>query len=566
MAFLLPILVATLATASPLSQFVEQQALPVVPVGWQLKSTAPADHKIDLHIRLKEQNLDQLQQRLLRVSDPDADEYGKHLSKEAVDLLTAPSQESVDSVTQWLASHGIDAGKVNSGYLSISISVNEAKKLFDTDYGVYTHSQSGRQIVRSTKYSLPKALDEHITMVQPTTVFSDLAYRKKATSQRGVSSDFLNAPASCAQGSTTQCLKDNYNVKGYTATNLTRLGIAGYLEEVYSPDDLTRYLKKYNPELPSSIDIPIISVNGGGTSPSGLGEADLDVQITAPLTYPLPNVYYSTGGRPPINPPNATNENEPYLDWLKYIIAEEHPPQTITSSYGEAETSVPTDYADAVCSQFLKLGARGVSVFVSAGDAGAGGRSSCDANGKVTAYHPDFPASCPWVTTVGGTVNYDALEKPDGDGGAGFSNHYATPDYQKDAVAAYIKGLNGKLDGLYNKTGRAYPDISASYEPYPVFHNGIEESSGGTSASSPAVASIFALVNDYLVANNKAPLGFLNPWLYKIGNKGVRDIVSGHNNVCTFKSAFPAAKGWDAASGWGVPDFVKLKEQANLRN
>jgi tripeptidyl-peptidase-1 len=45
--------------------------------------------------------------------------------------------------------------------------------------------------------------------------------------------------------------------------------------------------------------------------------------------------------------------------------------------------------------------------------------------------------------------------------GAGFSNYFPQPAYQASTVNAYIKSLNGEYNGLYNKSGRAYPDVAA---------------------------------------------------------------------------------------------------------
>lgn len=55
----------------------------------------------------------------------------------------------------------------------------------------------------------------------------------------------------------------------------------------------------------------------------------------------------------------------------------------------------------------------------------------------------------------------------------------------------------------------------------------------GTSASTPAVSAIFALVNDALLAAGKSPLGFLNPWLYKRGHKAFTDVTSGSAVGCS---------------------------------
>lgn len=563
MAFLLSVLVATLATASPVTQFVTKQALPGVPEGWQRLSAAPVDQQMDLHIRLKEQNMDQLQQRLLEVSNPEHADYGKHMTKAEVDALTAPTQETVDSVTKWLSSHGIDAGKVSSGFLTVSVSVDQAQKMLNTDYGVYKHESTGRETVRTTGYSVPRDIEGAIAMIQPTTLFTDLGMsNKKMLSGAGIdtrAAEAADATDYCRnEGSSTKCLRQNYNVPlDYKPSGKTTLGICGFLGEVPSPDDLASYIKKYDSNLPTNIsNVEVVSINNGPTSPGGEGEADLDVQIAVPLTYPIHTTFFSTGGTPP---QVGDAGNEPYLDWLKYTLDLDSPAQTYSISYGDDEPTVPSDYADAVCESFMKLGARGVTILTAAGDSGAGGRSACDGSGNIEKFKPSFPAACPWVTVVGGTTSYGSDEHVFRDGGCGFSNHFSTPDYQADAVKGYIGKLNGKLDGAYNASGRAYPDVTALYTNFPIYQGGFPGRSGGTSASTPTTASIIALLNDFLVASGKKPLGFLNPFLYTKGHAGFRDIAKGATGVCGDKTAFPATEGWDAASGWGVPDFGKLK-------
>jgi len=46
-------------------------------------------------------------------------------------------------------------------------------------------------------------------------------------------------------------------------------------------------------------------------------------------------------------------------------------------------------------------------------------------------------------------------------GGGGFSNHYAQPSYQAEAVKQYIASGVAPASHYYNASGRAYPDVSA---------------------------------------------------------------------------------------------------------
>jgi len=74
----------------------------------------------------------------------------------------------------------------------------------------------------------------------------------------------------------------------------------------------------------------------------------------------------------------------------------------------------------------------------------------------------------------------------------------------------------------------------------------------GTSAATPALAAVIALVNDALLASGKPPLGFLNPWLYKTGFEAFNDVLSGSSAGCG-TPGFPAGNGWDAVTGFGTP-------------
>jgi tripeptidyl-peptidase-1 len=131
-------------------------------------------------------------------------------------------------------------------------------------------------------------------------------------------------------------------------------------------------------------------------------QANLDVQYAGSISYPTQNIYYSTGGSPPFVPDSATptNTNEPYLNWLEFILNQTSIPQTISTSYGDDEQTVPEDYARSVCDLFAQLGAKGVSVLFSSGDAGVGD-GSCLSNDDPnrTQFIPIFPASCePFVS------------------------------------------------------------------------------------------------------------------------------------------------------------------------
>lgn len=159
----------------------------------------------------------------------------------------------------------------------------------------------------------------------------------------------------------------------------------------------------------------------------------------------------------------------------------------------------------------MKLALQGHTILFSSGDTGVAGRPTDPApNGCLgpnhTIFSPRWPDSCPYLTVVGATQVYpghtvfepeSVANDPDEaySSGGGFSNIFGVPDYQASAVAAYFADHNppypyytaneslGANGGLYNRSGRGYPDVSANGMNIAVYVGGNATLEGGTSAS-----------------------------------------------------------------------------------
>jgi len=200
----------------------------------------------------------------------------------------------------------------------------------------------------------------------------------------------------------------------------------------------------------------------------------------------------------------------------------------------------------------------------SSGDGGVGdgdpdpATQECITNDGLnrTQFIPGFPASCPFVTAVGGTILFP--ERAVGFSGGGFSNYFSRPLYQEAAVKGFLRKLpKGTYSGLFNPNGRAIPDVAAQSDFFRVFIGGRAFHIGGTSASSPAVAGFVALLNDGRLKKGLPSLGFLNPLFYSKAKSGFNDITVGNNPGCGTEG-FNATVGWDAVTGLGTPNFAKL--------
>lgn len=217
----------------------------------------------------------------------------------------------------------------------------------------------------------------------------------------------------------------------------------------------------------------------------------------------------------------------------------------------------------------------------SSGDLGVGAGCLAPDN-KTVEFNAIFPATCPYLTSVGGTVDVTPEIAWDGSSG-GFSSYFPRPSFQAAAVEAYIKEhvSNSTLSyyGQYTDfSGRGFPDVSAhSVTPYyEIVYGGIPEGSGGTSAAAPVWAGLVALLNDARLRAGKNVLGWLNPLIYAHGPEVLTDITDGYSIGCLgyntqSDSSEPegagqvpgarwnATTGWDPVTGYGTPDFQKLK-------
>ncbi|RYP09762.1 hypothetical protein DL764_001097 [Monosporascus ibericus] len=570
-----------------------------VPRGWKKLDRAPENHVIDLQIGVKQGNFAALEKQLYEVSDPSHERYGQHLSAEDVRELVKPSDESLSLVHEWLDAHGIAPSAYSSAkdWIKVSLPVDAVERLLDTEYHTYEHAD-GTRVVRAPRWSLPRNLHGHIDTVQPTTSF----FRARANKY-----DYIDAPVSvsssyvapsdetlckvCNVSSVTpECFETLYGTKGYKvqAAGENQIAFANYLGEHPIRTDLEKFLAKYRPEgISQARDFEQLVLQGGpGDYPLTPGElarstskeANLDVQAIAGINWETPIVSYSTGGSPPFDPSKSTpvNTNEPYLDWVNFLLDLDSIPQVISTSYSDDEQTVPRAYAERVCAQFAAVGARGTSLLFASGDDGVGADGACVSNDGTnsTRFLAGFPPSCPYVTAVGATMEFEpevVAYRPASAGhgaytsGGGFSNYFPTPRYQRAEVAAYVEGLgDAKYDGLYNASGRAYPDVAAQGLYFAYFWNGTEGVISGTSASTPLLSGIVSLVNDARLAAGRPPLGWLNPWLYSEGYKGLSDVTSGSAHGCGVEG-FPAVEGWDPVTGLGTPNFPALVKLAGGR-
>jgi len=374
----------------------------------------------------------------------------------------------------------------------------------------------------------------------------------------GGAGDWPNACASSACNGlvTPAVLAQRYklpNASGTANPSGNTMAVSEFGGQYYEDSDLSEFGTSCHRDVK-------VDANIGKNVPEAGIESELDIEYIKSVAPEVPlTVLYSS--------------QYSLLGWAKNLNSMADPPKVMSVSYGNDEAQQSsTEYMYTCNTAFMKAGARGISVLFASGDQGVCGREGCGYQkippwyGKGLRFKPDFPAGSPYITSVGGT---DFLNAGIGEemawqsGGGGFSDSFAIPGYQKEAVAAYKSSADANLppQAFWNGTGRGYPDLAAlggTKTPYCVATSGKFIGVAGTSAACPVAAGVFAKLNGLRLAAGKSALGFLNPFIYK-NPSGFQDVKHGINKDIR-NYGFTAVKGWDAATGLGTPDYEALSK------
>ncbi|KAJ7742291.1 family S53 protease-like protein [Mycena metata] len=561
--FLAALVALAIATPTDRSAFIvhEHRAQPAS--GFVSTGPAPSDAELTLRIALNPNNIAGLESELYAVSNPSSSRYGQHLTPEEVAGYVKPSSDALSVVTSWLQTNKISATTISPAgdVLQFKIPVSQANLLFNTEFSVFTHSATDETTIRTLQYSLPVELSGAVAYVHPTTTFSRPFAAPKP--QPLPSNSKRDTDPTCADITTISCLQGEYGIPTTSATQTNNvLGVSGYDNEFANFNDLKQFLAKYRPDFPATTKFDVELLDGGSnTQVTGFAgvEASLDIQYTVGVASGVPVKFISVG---PLNNDTVSG----FLDQINALISDPSRPTVLTTSYGFDEEDLTLPVAQGLCNAYAQLGALGTSILFSSGDGGVGGNEF-----ECTTFVPTAPSTCPWVTSVGSSQtilenftknNFSEIGAAFSSGG--FSNYFEAPAYQKADVDAYISSLGDTYNGLFNTTGRGFPDVSAEGVNFVVVAGNETGLVSGTSASSPVFASVIALLNDELIAAGKSPLGFLNPFLYSpAGRAALNDVSDGKNPGCG-TSGFNATVGWDPVTGLGSPSYPKLRTAVGL--
>ncbi|KAG8169323.1 hypothetical protein KVR01_000068 [Diaporthe batatas] len=478
---------------------VQVEHLRSAPSPWAISRPADPGQRFQLSIALDRSR--HVEDKLYAVSTPGHESYRKHLTRAEAQAMLSPDSETAAKVKAWLVGNDIDPSDIRDDkhWIRVTATVEKANRMLDSDFAWYKHMGSGKEVLRTLRYSLPQEMRSDISLITPTTRFCshpmmhqpmtpqasedatdtlppDELRRLKTRGFAGTKQRVAQLEAaaqvdpSCNTTITPACVRALYNMpSNLTVSKARGLGVYASQNQVPKFADFALFVKNVDPTSPPT-NFSFLSINNATTDQNqnqdSNQELQFDVQYTATLSSPVPNIVTAVTGDGPIQPELGNvpgDSTEPWLIWLDAMLAlpDDQLPHTITTSFGENEQSLPDGYVQQICNQFGALGARGVTMFAASGDSGPGNACVSNDGKNSTKFDAVFPGTCPFVTAVGGTRGTNP-ERALSFSSGGFSERFARPAYQDQAVPAYLNGTIGnQFQGLFNPSGRGFPDVSA---------------------------------------------------------------------------------------------------------
>jgi tripeptidyl-peptidase I len=358
-----------------------------------LKKERPHDdyiHEVMFAVQMK--NMDELTRMLHDISDPDSRNYGQHLKREEMhDLISNP--ESCTEVTSYLHASGATSVSESLGceYITAEAPIGVWEKMFNTNFFHFqqTHlNGETHEVVRAEHYSVPKEIHHHIEAVMNTIEMPILTHKRPKTIQ---SNEISNQNRRLTGGVlkynliTPARLRAYYNMSDSHGSSLSTQAVYATGGNFYSPTDLAVFQETIS-QQPLQ---PAFSIGGYNYSYSlwdDSTEGNLDLQYMIAMSPGSPTTYWHVfngiGG------------------WVTTIANSVNIPWVLSVSYGAYEETTSLNEHNVFTAAAIRLGIMGVTIVVASGDSGAG---DTDHDRMACRYAPHFPASSPYVISVGAT-------------------------------------------------------------------------------------------------------------------------------------------------------------------
>jgi subtilase family serine protease len=577
--------VGGLAAALPAAAADGPAAIPQSHPQWATPNTKVADvaagSQITFRVYLRTRDEAGAEALALSVSSPTSSAYGHYLSTSQVRSQFAPTSAQVNSVRGWLGSagFGIDSVPSNNAFIEVTGSAAQVDKAFNVQLGDYSVKGSTLR-APNTDLSVPASVASDVVGVLGVDQAENLMKPMLDAGTPAVvppPAGFRNArPCSAFYGqkidttdpkfqgktlSYAPCgyvpsqLRGAYGIDGAVKAGVNGRGTTVAIVDAFgSPtlfSDAARYAHLNDPAHPllaSQFTQQVATPTPGEEDPSQCdaagwyGEQSLDVEAVHAMA-PGAHILFVGG---------ADCQDLTLDDSLNSIVAA-HSANLVSNSYGDLGEDLPADEIQAFHQIAVQAALEGIGLYFSSGDSG-------DEAANIGQPEPDFSASDPFVTAVGGTslgidknnkvivqtgwetgkstLTNGAFPAPaftSGSGG-GTSRVFAEPAYQRGVVPDALARQN--QTGA--NRGRVVPDVSMLADPNTgflmgetqTFPTGVQYDQfriGGTSLASPLLAGMMADADQLDHFHH----GFINPLLYHVTahTNAIHDVLPENTGV-----------------------------------
>jgi len=557
---------------------------------WKNVGRANADDRKTFTVGMVMRDFPALERTLLDISDPYSPNYGKWLSKEEADALTATPDSIANEVHEWAISTGASCKRRPEAWACTG-TVTQIEELLDAKLDYWVHKKQGDRIIRTSMDkpgTIPEKFTNKITILTGLTQFP--LGHKLGTSRpiTYTDTDYTIVP---------ETLRILYNATetGSDDTSAGPIEFQGYPAVIQT--DLDTFATNVGI---SKFTIPKNQTHGA-FQPGAGAESALDEQYIVAMSPDVSRWYWTEAdwqfefATTISSLPNGQFPNVMSISYAWYELDQCDISPSVAPCTGVPVPQGSVAFVNACNALYAKAGARGITLISASGDSGAHGRTDPGCTDPHT--RPDYPAASPYITSVGATelsggktgptktpICQSTLQCAIGgtevvasnkllalfSSGGGFSTVATRPAWQETVVAAYLKS-KAMLPPLtdFNSSNRGFPDVAALGHNYYVEIGGAVNSVDGTSAATPVFSGLIADINSWRVANGKPVVGFVSPLLYAAyaqNPKAFNDVTSGDNSCtesacpCPANTGFGATAGWDATTGLGTPNYGILKE------
>ena len=556
-----------------------------------------------------------LDQLLIDQQNPSSPRYHQWLTPEQFGAQFGLSSDDLAKVSNWLTTQGFTVTGVarSSTFITFRGTVAQAQRAFHTS--IHSLNLNGEQrFANTTDIALPPSIAGVVSAVSGLDNFRLKTQAKVHTASPNVLNPQYTSSVSqqhfIAPGdfntiyNVTPLLTNSIDGSGYSIAIMGQVDLStADVSAFRKASGLTDYCFVTPTSNPcSGSTLPIFATKVYGTDP-GAATSSTSTPSTGDLAEAQLDVEWAGAVAPKANIIFVNSKNVLYTSMLNAIDDKLAP--IISISYGLCEPATTISDLDSFNQYFQQANAEGITIVGPSGDSGA---TECDYNTTTATqgFAVGFPASSPFVTSMGGTMFNEgaatgATEYWNGSDSTGANSGSATK-YIPETVwnesgsnglgaggggssAFFSKPYWQVTPGVTNDYARDVPDVSlnsaSGHDGY-LFcvqgscTNGYRNSSGnlsvvgGTSVAAPAFAGILALIEQ---KNQLSGIGNANPVLYALGstpsfNDVFHDIDDGNNSSpCEIGTpdcpnggsiGYSAVSGYDKATGWGSIDASNL--------